>query len=133
MSTIDERLERLVAITEYNVQQISDLRSTTEAHSDQIVENARQIVENTRQISDLRSSVASLVQIAARQGETLDMHRQTLDVHRQALDVHRQTLEVYRQNFEAVIARIDQNSAEIRGLQTENRRILDHLFGQQSN
>jgi transcriptional regulator len=119
MSTIDERLERLVAITEYNVQQISDLRSTTEAHSDQIAENARQIVENTRQISDLRSSVASLVQIAARQGETLD--------------VHRQTLEVYRQNFEAVIARIDQNSAEIRGLQTENRRILDHLFGQQSN
>jgi chromosome segregation ATPase len=112
MSTIDERLERLVAITEYNVQQISGLRSTTETHSEQIA-------ENTRQISDLRSSVASLVQIAARQSETLD--------------VHRQTLEVYRQNFEAVIARIDQNSAEIRGLQTENRRILDRLFGQQSN
>jgi ABC-type transporter Mla subunit MlaD len=112
MSTIDERLERLVAITEYNVQQISDLRSTTETHSDQIA-------ESSRQISDLRSSVASLVQIAARQSETIDLHRQTL--------------EVYRQNFEAVIARIDQNSAEIRGLQTENRRILDHLFGQQSN
>jgi ABC-type transporter Mla subunit MlaD len=119
MSTIDERLERLVAITEYNVQQISGLRSTTETHSEQIA-------ESTRQISDLRSSVASLVQIAARQGETLEVHRQTLEVHRQ-------TLEVYRQNFEAVIARIDQNSAEIRGLQTENRRILDHLFGQQSN
>jgi chromosome segregation ATPase len=112
MSTIDERLERLVAITEYNVQQISGLRSTTETHSEQIAESARQI-------SDLRSSVASLAQIAARQSETID--------------VHRQTLEVYRQNFEAVIARIDQNSAEIRGLQTENRRILDHLFGQQSN
>jgi ABC-type transporter Mla subunit MlaD len=112
MSTIDERLERLVAITEYNVQQISDLRSTTETHSDQIA-------ESTRQISDLCSSVASLVQIAARQSETIDLNRQTL--------------EVYRQNFEAVIARIDQNSAEIRGLQTENRRILDHLFGQQSN
>ncbi len=112
MSTIDERLERLVAITEYNVQQISDLRSTTETHSDQIAESARQV-------SDLRSSVASLVQIAARQSETIDLHWQTL--------------EVYRQNFEAVIARIDQNSAEIRGLQTENRRILDHLFGQQSN
>jgi ABC-type transporter Mla subunit MlaD len=112
MSTIDERLERLVAITEYNVQQISGLRSTTETHSDQIAESARQI-------SDLRSPVASLVQIAVRQSETIDLHRQTL--------------EVYRQNFEAVIARIDQNSAEIRGLQTENRRILDHLFGQQSN
>lgn len=119
MSTIDERLERLVAITEYNVQQISDLRSTTETHSDQIAESARQI-------SDLRSSVASLAQIAARQSETIDLHRQTLEVHRQ-------TLEVYRQNFEATIARIDQNSAEIRGLQTENRRILDRLFGQQSS
>jgi hypothetical protein len=87
------------------------LRSTTETHSEQIAESARQI--------DLRSSVASLAQIAARQSETMD--------------VHQQTLEVYRQNFEVVIARIDQNAADIRGLQTENRRILDQLFGQQSN
>ena len=32
-----------------------------------------------------------------------------------------------------VLNRIDEMQAEVRGLQTENRRILDHLFGQQSN
>jgi septal ring factor EnvC (AmiA/AmiB activator) len=32
-----------------------------------------------------------------------------------------------------VLQRIDENSAEIRGLQTENRRILDRVFGEQSN
>jgi predicted nuclease with TOPRIM domain len=32
-----------------------------------------------------------------------------------------------------VLQRIDENSAEIRGLQTENRRILDRMFGEQSN
>jgi chromosome segregation ATPase len=97
---LDKRLERLVAITEYNVQQISGLRSTTETHSDQIV-------ENTRQMSDLRSSAASLLQVSERQQETLS---------------------VYRQNFEAVMGRLQQVGYEIRGLQTENRRILDQLI-----
>jgi hypothetical protein len=32
-----------------------------------------------------------------------------------------------------ILRRIDETQAEVRGLQTENRRILDHLFGQQSN
>jgi chromosome segregation ATPase len=105
MSTLDERLERLVAITEYNVQQISGLRSTTENHTDQII-------ENTRQISDLRSSVASLVQVSERQQETLN---------------------VYRQNFEAVMGRLQQVGDEIRGLQTENRRILDQLINRGEN
>jgi chromosome segregation ATPase len=105
MSTLDERLERLVAITEYNVQQISGLRSTTETHSDQIF-------ENTRQISDLQSSVASLVQVSERQQETLN---------------------VYRQNFEAAMGRLQQVGDEIRGLQTENGRILDQMINRDEN
>lgn len=112
MSTLDERLERLVAITEYNVQQISGLRSTTEIHTDQIV-------ENTRQISDLRSSVASLVLVSARHQETMDLHRQTLDV--------------FRQSFESVMGQLQQMGDEIRGLQTENRRILDQLINRGEN
>lgn len=31
-------------------------------------------------------------------------------------------------NVEIVIARIDEMQSEVRGLQTENRRILDRLF-----
>jgi hypothetical protein len=105
MSTLDERLERLVAIAKYNVQPISGFKSTTETHSDPIV-------ENTRQISDLRSSVASLVQVSER---------------------HQEILDVYRQNFEAAIGRLQQMGDEIRGLQTENRRILDHLINRGEN
>jgi chromosome segregation ATPase len=31
-----------------------------------------------------------------------------------------------------ILQRIDEMQAEVRGLQTENRRILDHLFGEES-
>jgi antirestriction protein len=36
----------------------------------------------------------------------------------------------YQQNFEVVHNEIRRISEDVRGLQTENRRILDHLFGQ---
>jgi methyl-accepting chemotaxis protein len=45
-----------------------------------------------------------------------------------ALAVERMT-DVQLQTFQV----IEEMQAEVRGLQTENRRILDHLFGQQSN
>lgn len=32
-----------------------------------------------------------------------------------------------------ILQRIDETQAEVRGLQTENRRILDHLFGQEES
>lgn len=105
MSTVDKRLERLVSITEYNVQQISDLRTTTELHTNQLAENARQV-------SDLRSSVASLVQVSVQ-------HQQLTDLH--------------RQNFDAIMTHLQQMGDEIRGLQTENRRILDQLINRDEN
>ena len=64
------------------------------------------IVEsNSQQIAELRSAVNSLVAIAAQ----------------------------HQQNFEVLVTEIRNMSIEIRGLQTENRRILDYLFGQQEN
>jgi methyl-accepting chemotaxis protein len=45
-----------------------------------------------------------------------------------ALAVERMT-DVQLQTFQV----IEEMQAEVRGLQTENRRILDRLFGQQSN
>jgi ABC-type transporter Mla subunit MlaD len=41
---------------------------------------------------------------------------------------HQQTLEMHQQNFNAVIGEIREIQAEVRGLQTENRRILDQLI-----
>jgi hypothetical protein len=40
--------------------------------------------------------------------------------------IHQQGLETSQKNFEALVA-------EIRGLRTGNRRILDYLFGEQNN
>jgi len=37
------------------------------------------------------------------------------------------TVQIHQRNFEAVVARFDAMQSEIRGLQTENRRILDRL------
>jgi two-component sensor histidine kinase len=63
--------------------------------------------QNTRDISTLGESVNRLASIA-------ELHQQTLDMH--------------QQNFNAVIGEIREMQAEVRGLQTENRRILDQLI-----
>jgi hypothetical protein len=104
MSTIDERLERLV--------------TTSEAHTRMITSIAAISEDNTRQISELRSSIASLLNVGVQ--------------HQQSLELQRQSLELHQQNFNAAIARIDRMGDEIRGLQTENRRILDQLINREN-
>jgi hypothetical protein len=55
---------------------------------------------NTRDISDLKSSVEGLVNVA----------------------------QIHQQSIEVVVTEIREMQAEVRGLQTENRRILDQLI-----
>jgi ABC-type transporter Mla subunit MlaD len=63
--------------------------------------------QNTRDISTLGQSVNRLASVA---------------------ELHQQTLDMQQQNFNAVIAEIREIQSEVRGLQTENRRILDQLI-----
>jgi ABC-type transporter Mla subunit MlaD len=56
--------------------------------------------QNTRDISELKSSANNLLSVA----------------------------QIHQQNFEIVIGQIQEMQAEVRGLQTENRRILDQLI-----
>jgi ABC-type transporter Mla subunit MlaD len=56
--------------------------------------------QNTRDISELKSSANSLLSVA----------------------------QIHQQNFEIVIGEIQEMQAEVKGLQTENRRILDQLI-----
>jgi ABC-type transporter Mla subunit MlaD len=56
--------------------------------------------QNTRDISELKSSANSLLNVA----------------------------QIHQQNFEIVIGEIQEIQNEVRGLQTENRRILDQLI-----
>lgn len=70
-----------------------------------VAQNSQQIEANSRETAELRSAVNSLVQI----------------------------VELHQTNFEVIVTEMKQMHAEIRGLQTENRRILDHLFGEQGD
>jgi hypothetical protein len=60
---------------------------------------------NTRDITDLKTSVQGLVNVA---------------------QIHQQSLEV-------VVTEIREMQAEVKGLQTENRRILDQLINRNGN
>lgn len=71
----------------------------------------------------------SVVELRASVTET----RVTAEALLQTAIIHQQGLETSQRNFEIVIAQIQNLTVEIRGLQTENRRILDHLFGEQNN
>jgi ABC-type transporter Mla subunit MlaD len=44
------------------------------------------------------------------------------------VELHQQTLDMQQQNFNAFLSEIREMQAEVRGLQTENRRILDQLI-----
>jgi hypothetical protein len=65
MSTIDERLERLV--------------TTSEAHTRMSTGIAAISEENTRQISELRSSIASLLNVGVQHQQSIELQHQSLE------------------------------------------------------
>jgi TolA-binding protein len=69
----------------------------------------------------------------------IDLHRATTGRERamEAL-AHTQVqilqrVEQMQQNIETIHVEIQEMQSEVKGLQTENRRILDRLFGEESN
>lgn len=72
--------------------------------ADSVEANQLQIEANSRAIAELRQNLESLAQIAK-------LHQESLQAHDSVLNILVQ---------------------EIRGLRSENRRILTHLFGEQS-
>jgi len=95
--------------TEKRLDRVEDRLDRIEA----IVENnSKQIEKNTDAIIDMRLAVSGLIETANQ----------------------------YQHNFELIVSEIVSlrqdftvMQSEIKGLQMENRRILDHLFGQQDN
>jgi hypothetical protein len=79
--------------------------------------NARAIAANSEAIAASNEQMAIVEQTMQRLGERTEII--ALAVERM-IDVQLQTFRV-----------IEEMQAEVRGLQTENRRILDHLFGQE--
>ena len=79
---------------------------------------------------DLRMAVSALV-------ETVNLHQANFEAMQRNIEaMNRQSEQRARETdrkFEAIVEAIQVMQSEIRGLQTENRRILDHLLGQQDN
>jgi hypothetical protein len=70
--------------------------------------------KNTEDITRIETSVQSLVNVTS--------------IHQQTLELYQQRYEQDQQRFNAVLTEIQRQGDEIRGLQTENRRILDILI-----
>lgn len=104
-----DRLDRLEALAESAAVERQELRALIESTSKIVESNAKAIeaaaVDRAELRTHLRTSLDDLARVA---GQTI---RQMQDMQ---LDIR-------------------EMQAEVRGLQLENRRILDHLFGQNGN
>jgi hypothetical protein len=100
MSILDEDFSRLFSL-------VSSLATVT--------------AKNTEDITRIEASVQSLVNVTS-------IHQQTLELYQQRYEQDQQRYEQDQQRFNAVLIEIQRQGDEIRGLQTENRRILDILI-----
>ena len=133
-----DRLSRIEAILERIAQdREADRRETAELRS-QITQaqetSQRETAELRLAVSELRSQIAQAQETSQR--ETAEL--------RLAVSALLQTVELHQQKHELAERRLAQMQAaserkfaqiweEIKGIRTENQRILEHLFGQQEN
>lgn len=104
LDLIEEVLDRIAQQQEVTTVTTSELCALTQANAEAIAANAEAIAVNAEAISDLRAS-------------TSDLHS--------AAELLLQTVNQHQENFELLVQ-------EIRGLRTENRRILNHIFPQEN-
>ncbi len=101
-----ERLDRIEATLERMAErQEADRREMLERQEASRREMLERQEADRREMAELRSAVESLVQVA---------------------ETHQRNFEVAQQNFDRIWD-------EIRGIRTENQRMLQHLFGEQNN
>jgi ABC-type transporter Mla subunit MlaD len=103
----DEMLDRWVSSVTSTMTQLTDLTEV-----------------NTRSIGDLGASVQRLTNLSEHHQTDLE---QLVTVSAQ----HQVSLEQNEERFDRILTRIDEMQSEVRGLQTENRRILDQLINRE--
>jgi methyl-accepting chemotaxis protein len=103
----DEMLDQLAGVTQemarvaqQNTDDISRLADATQQNTDDISRLADATQQNTGDISRLADAARQITALA----------------------------ELHQRQFDLVIAQLQEIQAEVRGLQTENRRILDQLI-----
>jgi chromosome segregation ATPase len=95
-------------MTDSAAERFREIDVRLESLSEALTEFREQLEENTGAITTLQRLTSELLEIAR---------------------LHQQALRVSQVGAEADRAAIREMQAEVRGIQTENRRILDHLFG----
>lgn len=106
------RLDRIEAAIEANATQIKANAVQIEANWAQIKANSAQIELNSVQIK------ANAAQIQTNSVAIAELHTTVNSLV--------QIVEIHQRNFEVIMN-------EIRGIRTENQRILEHLFGKEEN
>ena len=85
--------------------------------------NTEAIAANTEAIADLREQQAAT-------NTNIEALREQQAVTNTNIDILVGVVTAHQERFTVLLEEIREIKAEIRGLQTENRRTLDHLFGQ---
>ena len=111
LDRIEEVLDRIAQQQEVNTFAMSELHASTQANTEAIAANTEAIAANTEAIAANREAIS-------------DLRASTSDL-RSAAELLLQTVNQHQENFELLVQ-------EIRGLRTENRRILNHIFPQEN-
>jgi len=128
----DERLDRLADLIESNNRMIEALtQASAEAR-----EERQQLFEITknhdRLIESNSRAIEALANASAKAREDLNQHDRILESNSRIIQALANAAAEAREERQQLFQRMDQRQEEIRGLQTENRRILDILLNQQN-
>jgi chromosome segregation ATPase len=110
----DETLDRFASAVGTSIQ----------SNNEQIAANSQAIASSDGRLTRLESVMTELSQTQLRMMQEFADYRRDMTEMRADF---RETANAQTQ----ILQRIDEMQAEVRGLQTKNRRILDHLFGEQ--
>lgn len=111
LDLIEEVLDRIAQQQEVTTVTTSELCASTQANTQAIAANTQAIAANTQAIAVNVEAIS-------------DLRASTSNLH-SAAELLLQTVNQHQENFELLVQ-------EIRGLRTENRRILNHIFPQEN-
>ncbi len=95
--------------------------------------NIAAIAASTERTPRIDAAIAELSQAQLRMMQESSEYRRDMTEMRADMTEMRADFREMMTAQTQVLQRIDEMQAEVRGLQTENRRILDHVFGRESN
>jgi uncharacterized phage infection (PIP) family protein YhgE len=110
----DEMLDRWVSSVTSTMTQLTDLTEV-----------------NTRSIADLGASVQRLTNLSEHHQTNLEQLVTVSAQNQVSIEQLVQLTAQHEERFDRVLTRIDEMQSEVRGLQTENRRILDQLINRE--